>query len=142
MKRLALALLLLSPTLSFAARPKANPADYNVTIQIVFSRYIFRDLPSLGSQQLETMIGGQQVELRSVGGAVGVLALGEYKAKLIATFTNDKNADGYIPKNPNAFDQCAIYQFLLPDGSTRDYYVIGLGPKAPYGATPPSPANP
>jgi hypothetical protein len=44
MKKLLLALLLLSSTLAFAAKPKANPADFTVTVQVVFSRYVLGNL--------------------------------------------------------------------------------------------------
>jgi hypothetical protein len=142
MTKLALALLLLSSNLAFAAKPKANPADYNVTVQVVFSRYILADNPIAGGhQQLETLIGGQQVELQGATG-LGVLTPGDYKAMSITTENALGTEHGYIPKHLDGFDNFIIYRFLLPDGSTRDYYVIGLGPKTPYGATPPSPANP
>ncbi len=98
--------------------------------------------PGLGGlQKLESMIGGQQVELQGTTG-LGVLTPGDYKAMSITTYSALGVVNGYIPKHLDGFDNFIVYRFLLPDGSTRDFYVIGLGPKAPYAATPPSPANP
>jgi hypothetical protein len=137
MKKLAFALLLFLTTataFAFGAKKSINPTDYTVTVHVVSSRYVFGDITGSGHQELDTVIDGQQVELRNDWtGAVGVLALGDYKAKPI---TNYKEGHEYIPTKPNGFDQCAVYQLLLPDGSTRDYLVIGLGPKGD------SPTNP
>jgi hypothetical protein len=140
MKKLALALLLFSSTLAFAAAPKAVPTHPLVTVQVVFSHYIIT--PGFaGRQKLDALIDGQQVELYS-DEACGVLAPGDYKAQPISTYNGAKGLHDYIPKQPNGFDLFVIYRFQLPDGSTRDYKLIGLGPKAPYTATPPTPPNP
>jgi hypothetical protein len=115
-KKLALALLLQTPVV-FAAKPTSNPTDYPITVHVVFSRYDTRAI----TQQLDAIINGQQVVLQSETGA-GVLALGDYKALLSQT--------RFIPKRLNGYDTFVVYRFLLPDGTIRDFDVVGLGPKA------------
>jgi hypothetical protein len=140
MKKLALALLLLLPTTVFAATAKPTPADFTVTVHVVYSRFVFGETSNLGHQELETVIDGQQVELRSEAD-LGVLALGDYKAMYIATYKALGVVNGYIPKRQNGFDIFSIYRFLMPDGSVSNYYVTGLGPKDGYTAAP-APTNP
>jgi hypothetical protein len=120
MKRFALAFCLL-PTLSlFAASDKANPADFTVKVHVVSSyvhRYEFSGIANY-DQVLETTIDNQPVEL--TGGSRGVLALGDYPARI------SEKVHG--PKNPNSYDVYRGYDLLMPDGSTRLYTVTGLGP--------------
>ena len=122
MKKLVLALLLLPTTLLYAAKPQPNPADYTITVHVVFSRFteFFASGIYYPYQRLQTVISGQQVELQATN--TGVLALNDYKARVIPTRG--------VPKNANASDIYLTYEFLLPDGTTRDFYVVGLGPKA------------
>jgi hypothetical protein len=141
MKKLAFAMLLLSSTLAFAATPKAVPMHPLVTVQVVFSRYIIAPGRATNYQQLDAVVDGQQVELYS-DEACGVLAPGDYKAQPISTYNGAKGIHDYIPRQPNGFDLFVIYRFQLPDGSTRDYKLIGLGPKAPYATTPPPSPHP
>ena len=121
MKKLVLALLLLPTTLLYAAKPQPNPADYTITVHVVFSRSaeFFASGVYYPYQQLQTVINGQQVELQTTN--TGLLALNDYKARIIHT--------AGVPKNPNASDIYLTYEFLLPDGTTRAYVVTGLGPK-------------
>jgi len=121
MKKLAFALLLVQPTFLYAAKPQPNPADYTITVHVVYSRSTpyGEGVNYQPLQQLETVINGQQVELQTAN--PGVLALNDYKARVMPTKG--------IPKNANASDVYLTYEFLLPDGTTRTYYVSGLGPK-------------
>ena len=124
MKKLVLVLLLFPTTLLYAAKPQPNPADYTITVHVVFSRstqpYGEGVKLCAPTSELEAVINGQQVELQATN--TGVLALNDYKARVIPTRG--------VPKNANASDIYLTYEFLLPDGTTRDFYVVGLGPKA------------
>ena len=136
MKKLVLALLLVQTTfLCAATKPSSNLADYPLKVHVMASRYITAQPGIDGYQQLDTVIDGQRVELQSEGGSgQGVLALGDYKAQLSHT--------GFIPKHPpNGYDNFVVYRFLLPDGTIRDFDVIGLGPKADTGMAP-APTHP
>jgi hypothetical protein len=123
MKTLVLALLLWHSSVGFTDKPSSNPADYPVTVHIVFSRYVI--VPNVpyptGVEQLQVVIDGQQVELQG-GNGTGVLALGDYKAQRMTR----KVPPRYAP----AYQDYTVYRFLLPDGNTRDFDVVGLGPKA------------
>jgi hypothetical protein len=132
MKKLALTLLLLQPLAAFAATKSASPADYPITVHVAYSRYEGFATPPY--QLLDVIINGQQMELRSEGGSgIGVLALADYRAQL--------RKARYTPKNLNGYDSFDCYRFLLPDGTIRDFDVVGLGPKGD-SAAPPPPTNP
>ena len=131
MKKIALALFLMQTTfLCAATKPSSNPADYPITVHVVFSRYDFHNT----CQQLDTIIDGQQIELQSEGtSGMGVLALGDYKAQFSRTT--------WTQKHPNGYDNYVVYRFLLPDGTIRDFDVVGLGPKTDTD-TAPAPTHP
>jgi hypothetical protein len=126
---LAAVITLLSfSSMAMAEKPKPNPADFTVAVHVVFSHYI--TTVSSGYQQLDTVIDGMQVELEC-DSALGVLLPGDYKAKRIDP-ANGSNA--FFPKHPDGFDIFRLYDLLMPDGTSREFYVIGLGPAAPIGA--------
>jgi hypothetical protein len=131
MRKLVLALTLFLTPISFASTPPANPADFPITVHVVFSH---QSSPSATNpaQRLDAVVDGQQIELFS-GDSYGVLAPGDYKAQLATT--------SYIPKHLDGYDIFRIYRFLLPDGKTRDFFLVGLGPTA-NGNQPPSPGAP
>jgi hypothetical protein len=62
--------------------------------------------------------------------------LGEYKAKRIDT---PGAARGYIPTHSNGFEIFRLYDLLMPDGSTREFFVAGLGADASPEAAPRNP---
>lgn len=61
---------------------------------------------------LDVVIASKKYELRSELSIVHLLALGDYKAKLVK---NDHNT---------AYDSLQVYEFLFPD-KTRTYVVVG-----------------
>jgi hypothetical protein len=134
MKKLVLALLLVQTTFLCAAKPQPNPADYTITVHVVFSRSepYGEGVAYQPMQELETVINGQHVELRTTN--PGVLALNDYKARILPT--------PHTPKNANASDVYLSYEFLLPDGTTRMYDVTGLGPKVDPTQSPDTPTHP
>ena len=111
----AVVFLALLPALALAGdKQPPNPADYPLAVHVVASRALFTNNQSI--QQLFAVVDGRQVELE--GSSAGVLALGDYKARLIGSYT---------PTKPNAYDIRVAYEFLFPDGHTRPYGVTGLG---------------
>jgi hypothetical protein len=127
MKKLGLMFLLLQATVLLAASDKQNPADYTVKVYVVFSRYVTGG----GYQQIEALIDGERVEL--VGYSQGVLALGDYSARITPKV--------HGPKNPNNYDIYKGYEFLMPDGKLRTYNLTAIGksefPVAPQLVPPP-----
>jgi hypothetical protein len=127
-KKLALLLLLLPGSILLAA-DKANPADFPLKLHITSSaqQSLYVGNGNQATQVLETVINGQPVQLQ--GYSQGVLALGDYPARI--------NPKVHGPKNANTYDIYQGYDFLLPDGNLRTFYVTRLGP-----AVPAVPANP
>ena len=117
MKKLALALLLLLSTTAFAAADKPNSADFTAKVHVISSAFV-QTGDNLYGQVLETTIDGQPVQLRGI--SAGVLALGDYPARISPKI--------HGPKNPNTYDIYRGYDLLMPDGTTRTYTVTGLGP--------------
>jgi hypothetical protein len=54
------------------------------------------------------------------GPANGVLALGDYKARIIPTKG--------VPKDASTSDVYTTYEVLLPDGKIRTYQLVGYEP--------------
>ena len=107
MKKIAISILLLCSTLAIAA---TNPADYTVNVHVVSSKMRF--IPT-AIQRITVVINGKNYELQAV--SQGVLALGDYKAKLNET-------------RKNSYDIYQTYQFLMPDGKTRDFVLTAILP--------------
>jgi hypothetical protein len=124
MKKLALLLLMLQTPMVFAAdKPKANPADFPLKLHITSSasRFVYEGNTSLYIQVLETVINGQPTRLE--GESMGVLALGDYQARVSTKI--------HGPRNPNTYDIYQGYELLLPDGNVRTFSVTRLGPAVP-----------
>jgi hypothetical protein len=103
-KKIRIAILLFSPLALAAGGP--NPAEYTVNVHVSSS-----SMDAHGTQLLDVVIDGKKYELRSELPIGRLLALGDYKAKLV---TNRKAA----------YESFQVYEFLLPD-KTRQYDVVG-----------------
>jgi hypothetical protein len=105
MKKITLTILLLS---AFAwAGPIPNPADYTINVHVSKSR------TAGGDQRLNVVINGRKLKLEGNGPAQMLLALGDYKAKLVKD------------EHKGTYDSLQIYEFLFPDQKTRKFYVVG-----------------
>ena len=119
MKKAILAILLLTSALAGAEKPKPNPADYTIAVHVQSSRMVvaFSDV-TVGisvcrvQQQLNVTIDGKKFELQS-GTASDLLRVGDYKAKISKDETQ------------HAYEYMRIYEFLFPDGQTRQFTVMG-----------------
>jgi hypothetical protein len=109
MHKLTLPVLLLLSTFAQASDPK--PADNTVTIHVSATRIAFGGHGS--SQDLDVVIDGKKYELLSELGLNQLLALGDYKAKLVRD------------DHRNTYDSYQVYEFLFPDGKTRKFDVVG-----------------
>jgi hypothetical protein len=119
MKKLAIAFLLLQTTFLLGAPDKPNPADFTFQVHVTSSgSYEICVSLCTSFQVLETVIDNQPVELQSAAG--GVLKLGDYPARLVASWRE--------PKHPSTFDIYRGYDLLMPDGTKRTYTVTRLGP--------------
>jgi hypothetical protein len=104
-KKIRIAILLFAPLALAAGGP--NPAEYTVNVHLSSS-----SMDPRGTQLLDVVIDGKKYELRSELPIGRLLALGDYKAKLV---TNRKAA----------YESFQVYEFLFPD-KTRQYDVVGL----------------
>jgi hypothetical protein len=107
-KKIVLALLLLSSVLALAAADP-NPAEYAVNVHVSSSNI---DIER-GYQILKVVIDGKKYELGSELRIGELLAVGDYKAKLV----RDEH------KTP--YDSHQVYEFLFPDKKTRQFLVVG-----------------
>ena len=115
MKKLVLVVLLLS-AFSFAAN-KPNPSDYNVDVHV--SASVAQVTNGFGYSFLNVVIAGKNYQLLAERGdvnrkALTILALGDYKAKLV---TDERDT---------AYQSIQIYELLFPDGKTAKFDVVGV----------------
>jgi hypothetical protein len=116
MKRAIFVLLLLATIAS--ATP--NPDQYSISVHVSSSNWVMRPSTSgpLLFQRLSVIIDGKKYELEATirwgnTSNVPVLALGDYKAKLVQD------------AHKNAYEFAQTYEFLFPDKKTRKFIVMG-----------------
>lgn len=128
MKKFLLTLLLL-PTPSLLAADKPNPADFPMKIHILSSesRTEYSQQLTVSLQIIHVVIDNQPLELTANAG--GVLALGDYPARISPTV--------HSPKNWSPYDIVKGYEFLMPDGKLRTFTITAFEP-----ATPSTPTQP
>ncbi len=117
MKKVVLALLLIAPSLACAQKTPPKAADYTIKVHVKSSRliYIGSGTNTQALEDLMVLIGGKTYELTNAAQRNSVLRLGDYQAKTI-------KVKGQTQKS---YEDGTVYQFLLPDGSTRNFYVAG-----------------
>jgi hypothetical protein len=109
-KKIALALLFLFSTLAWSAAD-ANPADYTISVHVSSSRIDIRYPSEL---RLSVVIEGKKYDLLgSVDSVNTLLALGDYKAKLV----KDEHKTTYLSRR--------VYEFIFPDKKIRKFTVVG-----------------
>ena len=103
MKKITIAIFLFSPLALAAGGP--NPAEYTVNVHVSSS-----SIDPHGTQLLDVVIDGKKYELKSELPIGRLLALGEFKAKLLMN-------------RKTAYESFQVYEFLFPD-KTRQYEVV------------------
>lgn len=106
-KKIILAALLLLSAHAWAGG-NPDPAQYTINVHVSSSQI---DIER-GYQVLNVVINGKKYELGSELRISKLLALGDYKAKLVKD------------EHSNTYDSFRVYEFLLPE-KTRQYAVIG-----------------
>ncbi len=107
MKKIALAAFLFFPLCAWAgANP--NPAEYTINVHVTAS-----NTANLGYQVLDVVIDGKKYKLGSELRIGHLLALGDYKAKLVEN------------QHQTTYDSVQVYEFLFPDLKTRQYLLVG-----------------
>lgn len=111
MKKITLGILLLFSAIVWAGT-NPNPAEYSVNVHVSVSR-VASDGVYIGYQRLNVVIDGKKYELESEIRPGTLLALGDYKAKLVQD------------EHKTAYDSRQAYEFLFPDQKTRKFDVVG-----------------
>lgn len=111
MKKLALVVLLFS---AFAWAADPDPAAYTVNVHVSSSRMVIEFDSIAHRQKLSVVIDGKKYELESDVAVNMLLALGDYKARLVED------------DHKNAYDSFQIYEFLFPDKKARKFWVVGI----------------
>jgi hypothetical protein len=107
MKKIALAILLFLSAHAWAGE-NPNPGEYNANVHVSSS-----SIGSIGRQDLNVVIDGKKYELLCDHSTYMVLALGDYKAKLVTD------------EHKTTYDSVQVYEFLFADKKTRKFEVIG-----------------
>jgi hypothetical protein len=109
-KKITIAIVLLFCALAWAGS-SPNPAEYSVNIHVSASRMV----PESGArfQRLNVVIDAKKYELVSDDVPNMLLALGDYKAKLVKD------------EHKVTYESYRAYEFLFPDQKTRKFIVVG-----------------
>ena len=110
MKKITLGTVLLFCAFAWAGT-SPNPADYPTNVHVSASRIV----PESGArwQELSVVIDGKKFELVSDDVPNMLLALGDYKARLVKD------------EHKVVYESYQIYEFLFPDQKTRKFIVVG-----------------
>lgn len=107
------ALFLLLSALCWA---QSNSGEYSINVHVTSSEWIVvpSSIGPLAAQKLKVVINGKKYELEAdAKGRVALLALGDYKAKLIEDV------------HKNNYESSQTYEFQFSDGKTRKFIVFG-----------------
>ena len=94
----------------------AQTADYTTTVHVSSARYVLMEefVNKVGTfEELNVVIDGQKLQLAMLAGKEGLLATGDYKAKLIKD------------EHKSSYESSKTYEFLLPDKRKMKFNVVG-----------------
>lgn len=106
-------LLLLLSSLGWA---QSSTGGYSVNVHVSSSQWIVvpSSIGPLAAQKLNVTVDGKKYELEAdTKGKVALLALGDYKAKLVEDV------------HKSSYESSQTYEFQLPDGKMRKFVVVG-----------------
>ena len=124
MKKLFAFAIILYPVIAFgAAAPQA--ADYNIPVHVTQSKLVLQCSSGICNytDHLNGTIAGKKVEVVENKLRTAVLHPGDYKARVAKT-GNGKTRTVQASA-ASTFEDTITYEFLLPDGTTRQYLLIG-----------------
>jgi hypothetical protein len=124
MKKSFLLGIVLFPVMAFAG-PAVQPADYDLAVHVTQSKLVLQCSSGLCNytDHLQVTIAGKKVEVVETRFRTAVLHIGDYKAKIAKTGAG-KTQTGQTVASSSYEDQIT-YEFLLPDGTKRQYLLIG-----------------
>jgi hypothetical protein len=113
MRKVVFAILLALPALALGEKAP-NPAEYTITVHVQSSR-LADEIGLTRAQLLKVVIDGKNYQLESNLGGLNLLRVGDYKAKVLPD------------KHTWTYEYELKYEFLFPDGKTREFIVVGEG---------------
>jgi hypothetical protein len=124
MKKIVALAVFLFPVIGFAA-PAPQAANYNIPVHVTQSTLVLQCSSGLCNYvlHLKGTIAGKKVEVVENRLRTAVLHPGDYKARVAKT-GNGKTRTGQTSAAPT-FEDTITYELLLPDGTTRQYLLIG-----------------
>lgn len=88
--------------------------EYSMNVHVNTSRMVQEGTSTAHHQKLSVVIDGKKYELESIASPNALLALGDYKARIVKDHHNS-----------SAYDVWRIYELLLPDNKVRQFLVVG-----------------
>jgi len=115
-KMILLAGLLLMAGVSNGADKKVppNPANYPLTVHVLCSFLVQQVGIGNNFRRIAVTLNGKSLEMSTAGDG-SVLALGDYKARLVKD------------SSPNAYEIEQTYEFLMPSGGLHTFTLTGFG---------------
>ena len=113
MKNIALPVVLL---LSVFAWAELDPSDYPITVHVNSAEVLVQTSAfgeGLAVQRLRVVINGKKFDLEAQTRGHRLLALGDYKAKLVED------------KHTSTYESSQMYELLFPDKTTKKFIVTG-----------------
>jgi hypothetical protein len=113
MKPFVLLVLLMVSTFVWAA---PNPDEYPINVHVTSSYFVASPGIFDGSvtvQKLCVVIDGKKYELTALATKAGLVALGDYKARLMQD------------EHKTAYESSQAYEFSFPDKKVRKFFVTG-----------------
>jgi hypothetical protein len=112
MRNIAVCLLLLSGL----CRAQSAQGEYSINVHVVSPHWIVMpsSIGTMAAQDLNVVIDGKKYELAAEAkGKIALLALGDYKAKLVEDI------------HKSSYESSQTYEFQFSDGKTRKFVVVG-----------------
>jgi hypothetical protein len=94
----------------------AQTADYSTNVHVSSARYVLMEEPVSRDgtfEELSVVIDGQKLQLAVEADRNGLLATGDYKAKLIKD------------EHKTSYESSKTYEILFPDGRKMKFDVVG-----------------
>ncbi len=129
MKKLFGLAVFLFPVIAFSA-PAPVAADYDLAVHVTRSKLVLECSGGLCSYWLHVngTIAGKNVEIIDSKPRLAVLHTGDYKARVVkmgAGKTKTRVSDVVKASPTSAYEDEITYEMLLPDGSTRQFMLVG-----------------
>ena len=124
MKKLLAFAIFLFPVTAFTA-PTPQGADYDIQVHVTHSMLVLECSSGLCNYflHLKGTIAGKKVEVVETKLHMAVLHTGDYKARVVKTGESKTRAGQ--TSTASSYEDQITYEILLPDGTKRQFMLIG-----------------